>query len=126
MPNHIIILYRLKTAVFRYQICFAPLEVPITNLSFPFFGLLHYIQKFCKMFLHRSSFSAFILIFRFETSDELTEYIGLWLTIKFVSCLVIILEFSSLNFAVMVYLIFLTILVMMSILFRYRSRFDHP
>ena len=52
------------------------------------------------MFLYRSSFSAFILIFSFETSDELTVYIGSWLMIKFVSCLLIILEFSYSNFAV--------------------------
>ena len=34
------------------------------------------------MFLYRSSFSTFILLFSFETSDELTVYIGSWLMIK--------------------------------------------
>ena len=44
----------------------------------------------------------FLLLFYFsvETSDELTVYIGSWLLIKFVKCLVIILEFSYSNIAV--------------------------
>ena len=52
------------------------------------------------MLLYRSFFSVFILHFSLETSDVVTVYIGPWLMIKFVSCLVIILEIPCSNFAV--------------------------
>ena len=58
-----------------------------------FWSFVDYSSKFCKMFSHRSSFSAFILLFSFKTSDELTVYIGSFLKIKFVSCLMIIRKF---------------------------------
>ena len=59
-----------------------------------FWSFVNDSSKVCEMFSYRSSFSAFILLFSFETSDELTVYIGSWLMIKSVSRLVIILEFS--------------------------------
>ena len=65
-----------------------------------FWSFVNDSSKVCKMFLYRSFFSAFILLFSFETSDELTVYIGSWLMIKFVSCFVIILEFLCSKFAV--------------------------
>ena len=109
MANHTVILYCPKTVVLWDQIRFSPLEAPIANFGTPFSRFISFSlfwsfvndsSKFFKMFLYRSSFSAFILIFSFETSDELTVYIGSWLMIKFVSCLLITLEFSYSNFAV--------------------------
>ena len=41
------------------------------------------------MFLYRSSFSAFILHFSFETSDEFTVYIESWMIFEFVRCLIL-------------------------------------
>ena len=65
-----------------------------------FWSLVNDSSKVSRIFLYRSSFSAFILLFSFETSDELTVYIGSWLMIKFAGCLVIILEFLYSKFAV--------------------------
>ena len=81
-----VILHCHKTVVLWDQIRFQPLEAPITNLIIPFLSLLHSVlfylndfSNFCKMFLYRSCFSAFILLFSFETSNELTPCIGYWL-----------------------------------------------
>ena len=99
MANHTVILYCPKTAVFWDQIHSPPMEAPTTNLILLFLCLFHSVFLiFCKWLSF--PFSAFILLFIFETSDELTVYIGSWLMIKFVSCLVIILKFSYSNFAV--------------------------
>ena len=65
-----------------------------------FWPLVNDSSKVSKIFLYRSFFSAFILLFSFETSDKLTVYIGPWLMIKFVSSLVIILEFLYSKIAV--------------------------
>ena len=95
-----------------------------------FWPLVNDSSKVSKIFLYRSFFSAFILLFSFETSDKLTVYIGPWLMAKFVSYLVIILEFlysiqKLLLHEKMVYSIVRTMLVMTTVFFRCRSKFDH-
>ena len=95
-----------------------------------FLSFVNASSKLCKKFLYRSSFSAFILLFSFETLDVLTEYVRSWLMMKLVSCLVIILN-SNCHIQIsqcherMVYLIRRTVLVMITGLFHCRNKCDH-
>ena len=58
------------------------------------------LLKFENVLVSFLFFCFHFLRFSFETSDKLTVYIGSWLMIKFVSCLLIILEFLYLKFSI--------------------------
>ena len=141
LTTHNVILYCPKTVVLWDQISFPPLKAPIANWILPFLGLFHSVSfdlivndssKVSKMFLYCSSFSAFVLLFSFKNSDELTVYIGSSLMINawlmFVSCCWLYWNFYIQNLLFherMVNSILRTVLVMITVFFRCQSKFDY-
>ena len=91
-----------------------------------FWSFVNGFSKICEMFLYRSSFSAFILLFIFFFYSWLYIFdLGWWLTLLAVWWLS--WNFYIQNFLLherMVYSLLSTVLVMITVFFRCQSKFD--